>query len=91
MLEYLCEYAPGAFDVIDDAVRAARDREAKEAETLQAETLEEPYCVPCGVPLAIFPAEGPHYRHYRETAGGDCIRFSVEHPTVIGWRQRTGP
>ena len=91
MLEYLCEYAPGAFDVIEDTVRAARGRQPKEAGALQAEALEEPYCLTCGVSLAIFPADGLYYRHYRERTDGDCIRFSVEHPTVIGWRQRTGP
>jgi hypothetical protein len=84
MLQYLCEYAPAAFDVIDEAVEAAEDRHSQEAETL-----EEPFCAACGAPLAVFPADGPYYRHYRETADGDCHRFSVEHPTVLGWRQST--
>jgi hypothetical protein len=82
MLEYLCEYAPAAFDVIHDSVQAAEDRHGREAQAL-----EEPFCIACGVPLAIFPADGLYYRHYQETADGDCLRFSVEHPTVIGWRQ----
>ncbi len=84
MLEYLCEYAPAAFDVIHDAVRAAdhlRDQEA--------EAMEEPFCVACGAALAIFPADGPYYRHYRETTDGDCHRFSADHRTVIGWHQPT--
>jgi hypothetical protein len=84
MLEYLCEYAPGAFDVIDHTVQAAEDRRDQEAEAL-----EEPFCAACGAPLAIFPADGLYYRHYQETPDGECRRFSVEHPTVIGWRQRT--
>jgi hypothetical protein len=83
MLEYLCEYAPGAFDVIDDAVRAADDLRDQEADAL-----EEPYCAACGVPLAIFPADGLYYRHYQETAEGDCRRFSVDHPTELSWRQQ---
>ncbi|HUN33564.1 MAG TPA: hypothetical protein VMU95_16260 [Trebonia sp.] len=98
MLRYLCEYAPAAFDVIDDAVRAAEDRrahgqqteagqtEAQEAEAQQAESPEEPFCLSCGAALAVFPADGLYYRHYRETSDGDCLRFSVEHPTVLGWR-----
>jgi hypothetical protein len=84
MLEYLCEYAPGAFDVIDHEVQSAEDCRDQEAEAL-----EEPFCVACGAPLAIFPADGLYYRHYQETPDGECRRFSVEHPTVIGWRQRT--
>jgi hypothetical protein len=84
MLEYLCEYAPAAFDVIDDAVQAADDQRDQEAEAL-----EEPFCTACGTPLAIFSADGPHYRHYQETADGDCHRFTANHPTVIGWRQAT--
>jgi hypothetical protein len=85
MLEYLCEYAPGAFDVIDDAVRTGDDRRGQEADDF-----EEPYCVTCGAALAIFPADGPYYRHYRETDDGYCLRFRVEHATVLGWRQPTG-
>jgi hypothetical protein len=85
MLEYLCEYAPAAFDVIDGAVQAAEGDRGPEPDAL-----EEPFCVACDAPLAIFPADGLYYRHYRETADGDCHRFSVEHPTVLGWRQPTG-
>lgn len=85
MLEFLCEYAPGAFDVIDDAVQAA-EHERSQA----AGPLEEPYCVTCAAPLAVFPADGLDYRHYRETDDGDCLRFSAEHATVLGWRQPTG-
>ena len=86
MLEYLCEYAPGAFDVIDGVVRAAEERRDQETGIL-----EEPYCATCDAPLAVFAADGPDYRHYQETTDGDCHRFSVEHPTVIGWRQPTSP
>jgi hypothetical protein len=79
MLAYLCEYSPGVFDVIHDAVRAS-----------VPEAPAEPYCVTCGSPVAIFAADGLSYRHYRETAGGDCLRFSAGHPTVLGWRQPSG-
>jgi hypothetical protein len=82
MLEYLCEYAPGAFDVIDDVVQAADSHRDQEADVL-----EEPFCATCGTPLAVFPADGPYYRHYRETTDGDCRRFSVDHPTVLSWRR----
>jgi hypothetical protein len=82
MLEYLCEYAPGAFDVIDSVVQAADDLRQQEEEAP-----EEPFCAVCGTPLAVFPSDGPYYRHYQETADGDCHRFSVDHPTVLDWRE----
>lgn len=74
LLEYLCEYSPGAFDVICDAVRARAD-----------EPLAEPYCVTCGCPVAMFPADGLRYRHYRELPDGDCLRYDADHETVLGW------
>jgi hypothetical protein len=36
-------------------------------------------------------ADGPYYRHYRYAQDGDYQRHSVDHPTVIGWRQATRP
>jgi hypothetical protein len=39
----------------------------------------------------MLAADGPYYRHYRETADGDAFRYSVDHRTVIGWRRPTGP
>jgi len=80
LLEYLCEYSPGMFDVIHDSVRA----QAPEAP-------DEPYCVTCGSPVAIFAADGMGYRHYRETADGDCLRLRPGHPLALGWRRRAGP
>ena len=90
MLEYLCEYSPGAFDTILYAVRADDDDLPYDDHSSQESGLvEEPYCVTCGTSIAIFAADGTGYRHYRESDDGDCERFTVDHPTVIGYRQPT--
>jgi hypothetical protein len=83
-LTYLAEYSPGAFDAILDAIGPTGQLPDSEAD-------EEPYCGSCGAPLGIFTADGPYYRHYRDTADGYCQRYSVDHPTVISWRQATKP
>ena len=82
-LAYLAEYSPAALDTILDAIGPA-------SPALQEEADEEPYCSACGAPLGIFAADGPYYRHYREM-NGDLQRYSVDHPTAIGWRQTTKP
>ena len=83
-LTYLAEYSPAAFDTILDAIGPIGRLPDSEAD-------EEPYCSACGAPLAIFLADGPYYRHYRDTNDGDAQRYSVDHPTLIGWRQATRP
>jgi hypothetical protein len=77
-LAYLAEYSPATFDTILDALGPADRIPGDEAS-------EEPYCATCGAPLGIFLADGPFYRHYRDDED-DCQRYSVDHPTVIGWR-----
>ena len=83
-LAYLAEYSPGAFDAILDAIGPTDCLPDSEAD-------EEPYCASCGAPLGIFVADGPYYRHYRDTQDGDRQRYSIDHPAVIGWRQTTEP
>ena len=83
-LAYLAEYSPAAFDTILDALGPA-DRPSDD------EANEEPYCVTCGASLGIFMADGPYYRHYRDGEDGDYQRYSVDHPTIIGWRQAAMP
>jgi hypothetical protein len=34
-------------------------------------------------------ADGPCYRHYGYGADGDYQRYSIDHLTVISWRQAT--
>ena len=84
-LAYLAEYSPGAFDAVLDAIGPIDCLPDSEADD------EEPYCVSCGAPLGIFLLDGPYYRHYRDTQDGDRQRYTVDHPTVIGWRQTTRP
>jgi hypothetical protein len=82
-LAYLAEYSPAMLDTILDVIGtpiAAPDSDLS----------EEPFCVTCDAPLGVFPADGLYYRHYRE-AGGDLRRYSVDHPTVVGWRQAMWP
>jgi hypothetical protein len=79
-LAYLAEYSPGAFDDILDAIGPTGRVPDSDAD-------EEPYCASCGATLAIFMDDGPCYRHYRDTDDGDAQRYSVDHPTTIGWRQ----
>lgn len=83
-LAYLAEYSPGAFDAILEAIGPIGSVPDSEAD-------EEPFCVACGALLGIFMADGPYYRHYSDTADGDARRYSVDHPTIIGWRQRSAP
>ena len=83
-LAYLAEYSPGAFDAILDAIGPTGLLPDSEAD-------EEPYCASCGATLAIFMDDGPYYRHYWETEDGDAQRYSVDHPTTIGWRQARDP
>jgi hypothetical protein len=83
-LAYLAEYSPGALDVILDVIGPV-------GRVPDGEAYEEPFCVTCKAPLAMFAADGPYYRHYREAEDGDAHRYSVDHPTVIGWRRPTGP
>jgi hypothetical protein len=83
-LAYLAEYSPGALDIILDVIGPADRAPDSEGD-------DEPFCVTCGAPLAMFAADGLHYRHYRDTEDGDAQRYSVNHPTVIGWRQPTKP
>ena len=78
-LAHLAEYSPGAFDAILDAIGPTGQLSDRDAD-------EEPYCATCGAPLGIFMADGPRYRHYRETRDGDYQRYSVDHSTVIRWR-----
>jgi hypothetical protein len=80
-LTYLAEYSPGALDFILDAIGTAGRMLGSEAE-------DEPFCKTCNAPLGIFAADGPYYRHYRDAPDGDAHRYSVDHPTVITWRQR---
>jgi hypothetical protein len=61
------------------------------ADHAQEDLSEAPYCVTCGSPIGIYMADGPYYRHYRDTEDGDHERYSVDHPTVVGWRQATSP
>jgi hypothetical protein len=82
-LAFLAELSPAAFDTILDALGPADSAPDDEAD-------EVPYCATCGALLAIFMADGPYYRHYRE-ANDDYQRYSVDHTTVIGWRQATRP
>jgi hypothetical protein len=83
-LAYLAEYSPATFDTILDALGPA-DR------TPDDEANEEPFCATCGAPLGIFMADGPYYRHYRYGEDGDYERYSVDHPTIIGWCQAALP
>ena len=83
-LAYLAEYSPSGFDAVLDAIGPTGRLPDSDAD-------EEPYCASCAAPLGIFLADGPYYRHYRDTQDGDRERYSVDHPTVIGWRQTTGP
>jgi hypothetical protein len=83
-LAYLAEFSPGAFDAILDAIGTTSPLPDSEAD-------EEPYCTACGAPVAIFIADGTYYRHYRDVGDGDAQRYSVDHPTVIGWRRATRP
>ena len=83
-LAYLAEYSPGAFDVILDAIGPT-------SQVPDSDVDEEPYCATCGAALGIFMEDGHYYRHYTETQHGDCQRYSVDHPTVVSWRQATRP
>ena len=82
-LTYLAEYSPGALDFILDVIGPA-DR------MLEGGAEDEPFCKACNAPLGMFAADGPYYRHYRETKDGDAQRYSVDHPTDIAWRQSAG-
>jgi hypothetical protein len=81
-LTFLAEYSPATFDTILDALVSADH-------ALDDEADEEPFCTTCGASLGIFMADGPCYRHYRDSEEDDYQRYSVDHPTVIGWRQPT--
>jgi hypothetical protein len=81
-LTFLAEYSPATFDTILDALGPA-DRTPDDD--------EEPFCATCGAALGIFMADGPYYRHYRDAKDGDHLRYSVDHPTIIAWRQATRP
>ena len=83
-LAYLAEYSPGAVDIALDAIGPVGYGEEAEGE-------EVPFCINCNGSLAIVAADGPCYRHYRDTEDGDAQRYSADHPTVIGWRQPTRP
>ena len=83
-LAYLAEYSPGAFDAILDAIGPT-------GRLMDSEADEEPYCASCDAPLGIFLADGPYYRHYRDAQDGDRQRYSVDHPTLIDWRQTARP
>jgi hypothetical protein len=78
-LAYLAEYSPGALDVAL-AVIGPGDR------MLEGGAEDGPFCKTCNAPLGMFAADGPYYRHYRDTTDGDAQRYSVDHPTVIAWR-----
>ena len=83
-LAYLAEYSPGALDIALDVIGPV-------GYGAEAEGEEVPFCINCNGSLAIFAADGLYYRHYRDTEDGDAERYSVDHTTVIGWRQPTRP
>jgi hypothetical protein len=83
-LAYLAEYSPAAFDTVLDALGPTDPATEDDAN-------EVPYCATCGAPLGVFIADSLYYRHYRDSEDGDYQRYSVDHPTVIAWRQATRP
>jgi hypothetical protein len=85
VLQYLCEYAPGALDVACDAVREARDRWA-----VEGEGLAESFCMKCDASLAMRVAGGSGWWHYRDTPDGDRCWLAADHPPVPGWRTAAG-
>jgi hypothetical protein len=84
VLEYLCEYAPGALDVACDAVRAAGDCRAD-----GGEVLAESFCMECGTSLTVRAAEGAGLWHYYDTPAGDRRWLNADHRPVLGWRKAT--
>jgi hypothetical protein len=83
-LAYLAEYSPATLDTILDVIGTPIPAPGSDLD-------EEPFCATCSAPLGVFTADGPYYRHYQQGEDGDSHRYSVDHPTVIGWRQRTEP
>lgn len=83
-LAYFAEYSPGALDVILDVIESVGRVPDREAD-------EEPFCITCQAPLEMFAADGPYYRDYHGTEGGDAHRYSADHQTVIGWHRPTRP
>jgi hypothetical protein len=81
-LHFLIGYQPRVFDAAMDAVEPDG---AGAADTVE----EEAYCVRCGVPVGIFAAHGPGYRHYKGvlTAASKPRPYKADHKPVIGWRR----
>lgn len=83
-LAFLAGYHPLALDAALDAIEPPAHDDIADM---------EPYCRVCDVPLGIFLAHGPEYRHYRGvvTATSKPRPYKADHKPVIGWRPATDP
>jgi hypothetical protein len=81
-MNFLIGYQPRAFDAALDAVEP-------DGPPLGPEP--EPYCTRCGAPVAVFPAHGSDYRHYKGvlSATSKPRPYKTDHKPVIGWRVAT--
>lgn len=81
-LAFLTGYNPGALDAALDAV---------EPDASPLDPGPEPVCTRCGDPVAIFPAHGTEYRHYKGvlSATSKPRPYKSDHVPVIGWRPAT--
>jgi hypothetical protein len=59
-LTFLSGYHPRVFDAILNAVEPCAESGSRDDTADQ-----EPFCVRCGAPVAIFLSHGKDYRHYR--------------------------
>ncbi len=85
-LAYLAEYSPATLDTILDGIIDTP------APVQGSDLDEELFCATCNAPLGVFTADGPYYRPYQQHGDdGETRRNSVDHPTVIAWRQPTRP
>lgn len=82
-LTFLSGYHPSVFDAILNAVEPCAAADAGDDGPAQ-----EPFCVLCGAPVAIFLAHGKDYRHYRGalTSTSKPKPFKTDHTPVIAWR-----
>jgi hypothetical protein len=82
-LAFLIGYHPRVFDAILAAVEPC-------ASPGQTPT-QEPFCVKCDAPVAIFLAHGKDYMHYRGavTATSKPRPYKADHKPVVGWRPAT--
>ena len=81
-LEFLIGYQPRAFDAAANAVEPASPARAPE---------QEPYCIRCGLPVALFAAHGNDYMHFKGTLTpvSKPRPCRADHKPVVGWRPAT--